>query len=191
MTDTVDNQINRIKQNVADVYTALEEHNVELPVLQDSDHMVETINSADFNITGLNLRTVEEIDIDLDEYEIIEIAEQTAKGEIVNQPLTITSNGIYEAEAPYSGLGPVTVRYGDIHLQDVTLTSNGTYIAEAGYTGFGTVIVDTPHQHYLDDIRTALISLGLNPPTDYTQLDTFITDTFNDIQTQLSNINGD
>lgn len=71
----------------------------------------------------------------------------TPSGDINNQNKTFTSNGQYQADAGYTGLGVVTVDVptGEINNQNKTFTSNGQYQADAGYTGLGTVTVNVPN----------------------------------------------
>ena len=51
----------------------------------------------------------ETIHLDLSEWNIIEIEQLKATGEIVNQDIEVTENGTYIADEVYTGIGTVTV----------------------------------------------------------------------------------
>lgn len=107
------------------------------------------------------------------------------------KPTTITANGTYSsATDDLAGYSSFTVDV-DVNNENRTFTQNGVYTPTAGYNGMYQVTVDTPHEGYMEDIRDALIALGLTPPSDYADYATFITTAFNDIHTQLSNIHGE
>ena len=99
-------------------------------------------------------------------------------GEINNQDITVTENGVYEAESGYTGLGEVTVEVPDptletatitrngtytptaygfsevtvdvdtVNNQNKTVTENGTYTPDTGYTGLGQVVVEVPESTF-------------------------------------------
>lgn len=101
-----------------------------------------------------------------------------ACGEINNQNITVTENGVYEAESGYTGLGEVTVEVPDptletatitrngtytptaygfsevtvevdtVNNQNKTVTENGTYTPDTGYTGLGQVVVEVPESTF-------------------------------------------
>lgn len=79
---TISNEIIRIKNNVKNVYDALEAKGVTLPETKTTDNIVATMNGE---FGGVSLEVVN------------------------NQDKTITENGQYTADEGYSGLGTITV----------------------------------------------------------------------------------
>lgn len=106
---SINTQINRIKQNIADTYDILETKEVEVPTIQNSDSLDEAAQSIYHNLHCINLHAPETIELDLSEWNIIDIEQLKATGEIVNQNITITENGTYKADELYTGIGTVTV----------------------------------------------------------------------------------
>ena len=61
-----------------------------------------------------------------------------------NQDITVTQNGVYEADERHTGLGKVTVDVAGANNQDKTVdptTSEQTVTADEGFTGLGTVTI--------------------------------------------------
>lgn len=62
--------------------------------------------------------------------------------EVNNQDITVTQNGIYNADEGYTGLGQVTVNVADTpELVGIDITQNGEYLPEEGVDGFNRVNV--------------------------------------------------
>lgn len=106
---SINTQINRIKQNIADTYDILETKEVEVPTIQNSDSLDEAAQAIYHNIHCINLHSPETIELNLDEYHIIDIEQLKATGEIVNQDITVTENGTYTVDELYTGIGTVVV----------------------------------------------------------------------------------
>ena len=106
---SIKTQINRIKQNIADTYEVLENKRVELPAIHNSDNLDDSAQSIYHNLHCINLHAPETIELDLSEWNIIDIEQLKATGEIVNQDITVTENGTYKADELYTGIGTVTV----------------------------------------------------------------------------------
>ena len=161
-----------------------------------------TYTATDDNVDGYNTVTVDydfhrqdktitqngtyTFDAGYDGLGTVEVALQVGP-----KPTTITANGTYSsATDDLAGYSSFTVDV-DVNNENRTFTQNGVYTPTAGYNGMYQVTVDTPHEGYMEDIRDALLALGLTPPSDYADYATFITTAFNDIHTQLSNIHGE
>lgn len=106
---SINTQINRIKQNIADTYDILETKEVEVPAIQNSDALDEAAQAIYHNLHCINMHAPETIELNLDEYLIIDIEQLKATGEIVNQDIEVTENGTYTADEVYTGIGTVTV----------------------------------------------------------------------------------
>lgn len=106
---SINTQINRIKQNIADTYDILETKEVEVPAIQNSDALDEAAQAIYHNLHCINMHSPETIELNLDEYLIIDIEQLKATGEIVNQDIEVTENGTYTADDVYTGIGTVTV----------------------------------------------------------------------------------
>lgn len=106
---SINTQINRIKQNIADTYDILETKEVEVPAIQNSDALDEAAQAIYHNLHCINMHSPETIELNLDEYLIIDIEQLKATGEIVNQDIEVTENGTYTADEVYTGIGTVTV----------------------------------------------------------------------------------
>ena len=181
---SIKNEIDRIKQNVADAYNVIEDQGV---VVQDdkSDYLDENMEGLFSNLEALVTdETVTEA-IDLDDYDIIDIT----RVNVVNKDRTITANGTYLPPEGYAGFGEIVVDV-DVNNEERTFTQNGIYYPSPDKNGMGKVTVDTPYQGYLDDINTALTGLGITPPADYADIDTTITNSFGAILSELEDING-
>lgn len=109
MANSINTQINRIKQNIADTYEILENKQVELPAIHNSDNLDDSAQAIYHNLHCVNMYSPETIHLDLSEWNIIEIEQLKATGEIVNQDIEVTENGIYTADEVYTGIGTVTV----------------------------------------------------------------------------------
>lgn len=108
--NNISSQIQRIKQNVSNAYQVLENNLVERPEVDDSNKLDDTMEEAfAINIKAIDLKTDKTLEIDLDEYEILEIKELTSTAIIVNQDKILTENGEYTYDEPYTGLGNITV----------------------------------------------------------------------------------
>lgn len=72
--------------------------------------------------------------------------EPSGGGEVKNQNKTFTQNGVYTADAGYTGLGTVTVNVESqsLNLQQKTATQNGNVTPDTGYDGLSKVIVNVP-----------------------------------------------
>lgn len=106
---SINTQINRIKQNIAGTYEILENKQVELPSIHNSDNLDDSAQAIYHNLHCINLHAPETIELDLSEWNIVNIEQLKANGEIVNQDITVTENGIYKADELYTGIGTVTV----------------------------------------------------------------------------------
>ena len=106
---SINTQINRIKQNIADTYDILETKEVEVPAIQNSDALDEAAQAIYHNLHCINMHAPETIELNLDEYLIIDIEQLKATGEIVNQDIEVTENGTYTADEVYTGIGTITV----------------------------------------------------------------------------------
>lgn len=106
---SIKTQINRIKQNIAGTYEILENKQVELPAIHNSDNLDDSAQAIYHNLHCINLHSPETIELDLSEWNIIDIEQLKATGEIVNQDITVTENGTYKADELYTGIGTVTV----------------------------------------------------------------------------------
>lgn len=109
MANSINTQINRIKQNIAGTYEILENKQVELPAIHNSDNLDDSAQAIYHNLHCINMHSPETIELDLSEWNIIDIEQLKATGEIVNQDITVTENGIYKADELYTGIGTVTV----------------------------------------------------------------------------------
>lgn len=108
--NNINSQIQRIKQNISNAYQVLENNLVERPEIDDSNKLDDTMEEAfTINIKAIDLKTDKTLEIDLDEYEILEIKELTSSAIVVNQDKILTENGEYTYDEPYTGLGSVIV----------------------------------------------------------------------------------
>jgi len=170
--NTVNSEIQRLKQNVADSYSAIEQ-NMGKPVTDEhvSEYVNENISEIGRHLQAVVTDDTVTMDVDLDDYEIIDLT--NLDGNL--QDKVITQNGEYTYDAGYTGLRNVTValdidekpevitRDGvylssddnlggynkvvveyDITNQDKTITQNGVYTKDSGYDGLGTVTVALP-----------------------------------------------
>jgi len=132
---SIKNEIDRIKQNVADAYNVIEDQGV---VVQDdkSDYLDENMEGLFSNLEALVTdETVTEA-IDLDDYDIIDIT----RVNVVNKDRTITANGTYLPPEGYAGFGEIVVDV-DVNNEERTFTQNGTYYPSPDKNGIGKVTV--------------------------------------------------
>ena len=148
--NSINTQINRIKQNIANTYDILETKEVEVPTIQNSDALDEVAQAIYHNLHCINLHSPETIELNFDEYHIIDIEQLKATGEIVNQNITVTENGTYTVDELYTGIGTVVVDtpYKAI-LDEIKLTLSANNIE--------------PPTNYAD--LPAVIALAMQTPT--------------------------
>lgn len=77
--------------------------------------------------------------------------------------ITLTQNGTYRPQYPYTGFSEVVVDINTVNNQDITLTQDGTYQPEAPYTGFGTVTVNTTGM-----LHSKTVTVDANTDTTFT-----------------------
>lgn len=80
--------------------------------------------------------------------------------EVNNTTATITENGVYTPESPYTGFSSVSVDINTVNNTDITITTNGTYIPEEPYTGFGKVITN------VDTVNNTTLTVTASGTTD-------------------------
>ena len=214
--NTVNSEIQRLKQNVSDAYTAIEQNMGKEVTDTNSDYMNENISEIGKHLQAVMTDDTVTMDINLDEYEVIDLTNLDG----ILQDKTIKQNGMSTYDAGYKGLRNVFVAL-DIDEKPDVITANGTYISSVdnlagyssvvvdvsvnnenrtftqngvytpteGYDGIYQVTVDVPASTYLNNIRTVLVNQGLTPPEDDADLATYIDSVFNNIATELQSIN--
>lgn len=175
--NTVNSEIQRLKQNVSDAYTAIEQ-NMGRDVLEtNSDYINENISEIGRHLQAVVTDETVTMDVDLDDYEIIDLT--NLDGNL--QDKTITQNGEYTYDAGYTGLRNVTVDL-DIDEKPTTITTSGTYRAiDDNMAGYTEVVVDyalnneditvtqngtyTKSASSYDGLGTVTVALPLNSKT--------------------------
>ena len=214
--NTVNSEIQRLKQNVSDAYTAIEQNMGKEVADTNSDYMNENISEIGKHLQAVVTDDTVTMDIDLSEYEVIDLTNLDG----ILQDKTITQNGMYTYDEGYKGLRNVFVALDIDEKPDVitangtytssidnlagyssvvvdvsvnnenrTFTQNGVYTPNTGYDGMYQVTVDVPASTYLNNIRTVLVNQGLTPPENDAELATYIDSVFNNIATELQSIN--
>lgn len=175
---TVKSEIDRLKQNVADSYNAIET-NMGRPVADEhvSDYVNENISEIGRHLQAVVTDETVTMDVDLDDYEIIDLT--NLDGNL--QDKVITQNGEYTYDAGYTGLRNVTVDL-DIDEKPTTITTSGTYRAiDDNMAGYTEVVVDyalnneditvtqngtyTKSASSYDGLGTVTVALPLNSKT--------------------------
>lgn len=214
--NTVNSEIQRLKQNVSDAYTAIEQNMGKEVADTSSDYMNENISEIGKHLQAVVTDDTVTMDIDLSEYEVIDLTNLDG----ILQDKTVTQNGMYTYDEGYKGLRNVFVALDIDEKPDVitangtytssvdnlagyssvivdvgvnnenrTFTQNGVYAPTEGYDGMYQVTVDVPDSTYLNNIRTVLVNQGLTPPENDADLATYIDSVFNNIATELQSIN--
>lgn len=214
--NTVNSEIQRLKQNVSDAYTAIEQNMGKEVADTNSDYINENIAEIGKHLQAVVTDDTVTMDIDLSEYEVIDLTNLDG----ILQDKTITQNGMYTYDEGYKGLRNVFVALDIDEKPDVitangtytssidnlagyssvvvdvsvnnenrTFTQNGVYTPNTGYDGMYQVTVDVPASTYLNNIRTVLVNQGLTPPENDAELATYIDSVFNNIATELQSIN--
>ena len=214
--NTVNSEIQRLKQNVSDAYTAIEQNMGKEVADTNSDYINENIAEIGKHLQAVMTDDTVTMDIDLSEYEVIDLTNLDG----ILQDKTVTQNGMYTYDAGYKGLRNVFVALDIDEKPDVitangaytstvdnlagyssvvvdvsvnnenrTFTQNGVYTPNTGYDGMYQVTVDVPASTYLNNIRTVLVNQGLTPPENDAELATYIDSVFNNIATELQSIN--
>lgn len=123
---SIKDQINRIKSNVEEVYDVLEEEQQSVTDTS-SDYMAENMRDLYSNLKLQVLPDTVTINVDLDEYEIIDVTRiSTAK----IKDITVTTDGVYNTPEGYAGLGTVTVK----HVAQGYLNDIRAALVELGFT---------------------------------------------------------
>lgn len=214
--NTVNSEIQRLKQNVSDAYTAIEQNMGKEVADTNSDYMNENIAEIGKHLQAVMTDDTVTMDIDLSEYEVIDLTNLDG----ILQDKTVTQNGMYTYDEGYKGLRNVFVALDIDEKPDVitangtytssvdnlagyssvvvdvgvnnenrTFTQNGVYTPNTGYDGMYKVTVDVSASTYLNNIRTVLVNQGLTPPENDAELATYIDSVFNNIATELQSIN--
>lgn len=74
MADSINNQIKRLKENVSNVYKTMQETGYEIPHAKNSDNIDDNMSYMAEGPKVVEVNITSELEVDLDEYNIIELA---------------------------------------------------------------------------------------------------------------------
>ena len=73
--ENLQDQINRLKKNVSDTYEVLETAGATLPDDKNSDYLDDTAKTVFGTVQAIDLGITQTIEVDLGDYQILEVAE--------------------------------------------------------------------------------------------------------------------
>lgn len=120
MADSINKQIQRLKENVSNAYKIMEETGYEIPHAENTDNLDDNMSYMQEGVKVIEVGIIQDVEVDPDEYIIIELA-KVAGGSVNDSKLfqkkeyLITESDldgnkiVIKPDDEYAGLASVTV----------------------------------------------------------------------------------
>lgn len=114
--NNINNQILRIKRNINNAYKVLENSGYDIENKENTDNLDDNMSYLSEGVKIVTTDLTEEVELDVDEWNVVEISKAIANGEIVDG-----SGALYQKKT-------YTITEGDLDGNKVIITPDDNYV---------------------------------------------------------------